>query len=245
MGARTLTAASSHRWLGAKPNDIDEPFTIGGWMRRNGGVGTGGTLVAIDTAAASARWQVTINSSLQANALASDGTTTGQSISTATLADLTWTHVGGVFASNASRTSYMDGVASTPDTTSVNVTADSLRVGARVSAGSEGVYFNGDLAHVAIWAAALSTAEMLMLAKGLSPLLIRPGALLRYFPMDDNSLDLYDVIGGYRLARNGTPSIANFKRAFTYPPTRFDRALPATFAGASTYLPRLGLLGVG
>lgn len=45
-------------------------------------------------------------------------------------------------------------------------------------------FFKGDIAHVAFWNAKLSDQEVAALAAGVSPLLIRPGALAEYYPLD-------------------------------------------------------------
>lgn len=44
-------------------------------------------------------------------------------------------------------------------------------------------YFTGDLAEIAVWNTALTGAEAAALAKGFSPLFVRPSALVAYWPL--------------------------------------------------------------
>jgi len=62
-----------------------------------------------------------------------------------------------------------------------NITYDSGR-SAVVGAFGGGSFFDGRIAEVGFWSVSLSDGEVLALAKGVSPLNIRYGALLAYFP---------------------------------------------------------------
>lgn len=44
-------------------------------------------------------------------------------------------------------------------------------------------YFDGRIAHVALWSVALSDAEILALGKGASPFLVRPKTMVGYWPL--------------------------------------------------------------
>ncbi|MHC4156685.1 MAG: LamG-like jellyroll fold domain-containing protein [Planctomycetota bacterium] len=62
-------------------------------------------------------------------------------------------------------------------------------------------YLSGLLAEMAVWNVPLSDAEAAALAKGFSPLLIRPGNLVAYWPLIRG---LNDRVGGYNLTASGT-----------------------------------------
>lgn len=100
----------------------------------------------------------------------------------------TWYSLVGVFASSTSRTVYLDGVAATTNTTSATPTGTTtFSVGGRAGV----LPFSGSLADVALWNVALSADDINALAAGVSPLLIRPDALVHYLPLlDSGTLDL-------------------------------------------------------
>lgn len=86
--------------------------------------------------------------------------------------------------------------------------ANALRIG--TNATDSGAGTRGDLAEVAIWSVALTAAEMLALAKGVSPLRVRPASLFMYIPIFGVADPEADLSGN---ARNGTvtgsPVLAN------------------------------------
>lgn len=118
-----------------------------------------------------------------------------------------WQHVVAVFASNTSRTVYLDGVAGAENTTSVaDVSVNRTTV--------SGIYFNtsvvqkfrGRIAHANIWDAALSDADVAILADGKPPNEMHPESLAAYWPLDGND---WDQFGKYNLRAYNTPGWAN------------------------------------
>ena len=67
-------------------------------------------------------------------------------------------------------------------------------------------YFSGLIAETAIWSAALTDAEVAALARGISPLRIRPESLVCYWPLVRTDQDL---VGGYDLTAYNTPTIGD------------------------------------
>ena len=95
-----------------------------------------------------------------------------------------WHHAAGVWASHSSRSVYLDGGSKATETTTcaagtVNVT--SLGRLSRLSVPA--TYFSGRLAHAALWNVALTDDEVLALASKVSPLRIRPAALVGFWPL--------------------------------------------------------------
>ena len=116
----------------------------------------------------------------------------------------TWTHAGGVFASLSSRTAYIDGVAGTEDTTALGAQYDWDVTSVGVTARSTLLnYMSGDISQVGIWDVVLTDEEMAILALGVSPLLVRPGSLIAYFPLGGNDSPEIDPVGGYDLTVTG------------------------------------------
>jgi hypothetical protein len=110
----------------------------------------------------------------------------------ATTINVGWNHYAAVGVSDLDRTVWLNGVSdgsngntNTPgslDNTIIGVFAD----------GNGGIEGNvgHQIAEFAIWNVALSTAELAALAKGFSPQLIRPSALVSYPPLVRNPVNL-------------------------------------------------------
>lgn len=151
----------------------------------------------------------------------------GGSVGTATTSTTgtinTWGHACGVYASNTSMTAYLNGGGAVEST--VNVTwplgsTPRTAIGRR-SIASPDLYFSGRLAEVAIWNVALDASEVAALAKGFSPLLIRPSALVAYWPLNRNSVNISTTSldrwkSRFDLTEVNTPVIADHTRVI-YP----------------------------
>lgn len=95
----------------------------------------------------------------------------------------TWFHAAGVFASATSRFVYLDGTQSTESTTNRAMpTVDRTSIGRKGGLTAE-EYLDGRAAEAGIWNVALTANEIASLAKGASPLMIRPNALVAYWPL--------------------------------------------------------------
>ena len=115
-----------------------------------------------------------------------------------------WDHAAGVFASTTSCVAYLNGVAATADTTAVTpVGINQVGLGV-LFRNTDADYLSGRLAEAAIWNAALDAAEVAALAKGISPLLIRPQSLIAYWPLLGNDSPELDRKNGFTLTATGT-----------------------------------------
>jgi hypothetical protein len=129
---------------------------------------------------------------------------TGSAVTAGALSAGGWAHCAAVFASTTSRTAYLNGVASTADTSSQATGAVSAtRVGSVA-----GIQFaDGDVAEAAIWNIALSTADLAVLALGVSPLCVRPDALVFYAPLLGVNSPEIELVGRRGLTVTGaTPA---------------------------------------
>jgi hypothetical protein len=121
-------------------------------------------------------------------AQAADSAGANASTTTALVQAGVWNHCLGVFASNTSRTAYLNAVAATTNTNSRTITtgATQLGIGASIynSLASVDNFFEGAIAHVAIWDEELSTREIVALSRGfVDPRTVRPNALRYYNPL--------------------------------------------------------------
>lgn len=131
-----------------------------------------------------------------------------------TLSAGVWTNVAAVFTSATSRTAYKSGVAGTIDTTSKDFTAGTInRTNALVYYFPPGGTpyanpFNGEVAEIAVYQAALTAAELLDYENGVRPIeRLRTGALRAYWKMNDGTGDetnYTNAPSAYTLVKAGT-----------------------------------------
>lgn len=147
---------------------------------------------------------------VQARTVNQFGNSTQGNVSGAISTD-TWTHFAGTFNSDSNRTAYKNGIAGTTNTSGSGIAANftlmsEIRIGRRLTA-----YANGDIAEVGFWNALLTSAEISSLAKGVSPLKIRPQNLILYAPLIRNLIDLK----GSTLTATGT-TISDHPSVYVY-----------------------------
>ena len=129
--------------------------------------------------------------------------------STAGLTANTWHHVLAEFSALGARAAELDGAnrgTGVGDRTPVSNFLTDTAIG-RLSTSSPSGYVSGRVAEAAIYAGVLTTADKEALAAGVSPLLIRPDILTRYWPMGSYGVinPLGDVVGGLSLTLNAGP----------------------------------------
>lgn len=106
-----------------------------------------------------------------------------------------WEHACGVWAANNLRSIYLNGGSKGTNTSGRSPTGlDSFDIGVRGDS-SPDAYVSGLIAEVGVWNVALTDAEASLLAKGLSPLLIRPNSLIAYYPLH-SLYDLTSIVNG-------------------------------------------------
>jgi hypothetical protein len=140
------------------------------------------------------------------------GTATGSADTTTGFTANTWTHACGVFSSATSRTVYVNGGSPGTNTTNSSGTGENrLFQGVTRAASAFSNYFSGSLAEVGVWNAALTADEVLSLARGMSPSLIRPQNLTIYAPL---VRDLIDRKSGLTITNNGGATVSNHTRIY-------------------------------
>lgn len=190
------------------------PLTMACWFRPDDATSTQ-ILMSISTQAGTGRLQLVnagaVGAKIQAGAV---GNITGDSTATTIGSGYSagvWSHACGVFASAASRTAYLNG--GNAASSSVNVgtmSPDRTNIAARWVSGAISLPYAGMLAEVAIWAAALTAAEVYSQWKGVSPLKVRPQSLVLYCPLIRGPLDLR----GNGLTAGGSPAVAAHPRIY-------------------------------
>ena len=235
--ARLFTGASSEiarNTTGAPVTAV--PLTIAGWVRAASNAAAEQCLCEVkdkDTTNSTGErqgWRVALDAServIARTSTAASGTpSTGGAVTVGV-----WAHAGGVFAADNSRIAYLNGTAATENTTSYTPAGpDSVALGASTYSGTSiAAPFDGDLAEWGIWNVALTANEMASLAKGISPLLIRPANLVFYAPLMGTNSPEIDVVGLYNLTLTGTSKSAH-PRIFR--PTAKILTFPSASAGS-------------
>lgn len=209
--ARSFTAASSQYLELTSAVVTSTPLTMACWAKP-ADTSAARNLMSIGVSGGTARWQLVYNNGGAAVCTAIDSGGSGSNAVAGTAASGSWNHYCGVWSSDSVRTAYYNGTAGTPTAVSSVVSGvNRTIIGARINAGSYGLYFNGDMAECAIWNVALSANEIASLAAGFSPRLIRPSALVFYAPLINS---LQELRGGTNLTNVNSTTAADHPRVY-------------------------------
>jgi len=147
--------------------------------------------------------------------------------STTTVTAGKWHHGCLVEYSNDSRAIFLDGGGKATDASVRNPTGiDNLTIGAR--AVGNGIFneFLGEIAEVAVYQAALTDEEVMLLARGISPLSVRGRALTYYVPLVGT--DLSDCMARLVMSqRAGIPAVVAHPPLYRPAVRRFRVGTPA------------------
>ena len=191
------------------------PLTLAAWFYPDNATATFALMSVTDNAEAnSSRFGITVNGAVAGDPIqgfAQTNAATGLANSTSGFSANAWNHACATFSSATSRAIFLNGGNSATDATLVTPTVDRIRIGARFSLGSAGLFFDGLIAEVGIWNAALSAAEIASLAKGMTCDKIRPQSLVFYAPL---VRDLIDVKGGRAITNNNAATVATHPRVY-------------------------------
>lgn len=229
--ARTFVAASSQWLIGTTPATNVLPITMSCWLKPTS-FATAQSFFGVDTAGAVPWLRLGAEANASCYCQHYDGTNQGDSIAAATLSLNTWAHLAGIFLTTSSRTSYLNGVVSPVNTVSVaGVTATRAVVGQIINL----VPANAVIAECAMWNIALSAADMLQLAAGVSPLHVRPDALIYFAPLYGLGTPEPEFVGRRSLTVTGATAALH---PTIYAPSSFDVAsLPAFVPPAGSSQP--------
>lgn len=145
---------------------------------------------------------------------------TGYAYSSTTFSTNTWHHAAAVFGGSSSRVAYLDGNGGSENTTSrTPANLDRSAIGCLYRS-SIGNYMSGRIAEVGIWSAELTADEIVSLAAGYAPPLVRPDKLQAYIPLRRElfSSDKYPIYNNepfgspLSFSENGSPVTAAHPR---------------------------------
>ena len=98
-----------------------------------------------------------------------------------------WYHACGTYTSTATRSAYTDGAGKVTNATAAGALSGLNETGVACNTVDLTATFDGRMAEIGIWSAVLDDSEILALAKGISPPLIRPQSLAAYWPLFGNA----------------------------------------------------------
>jgi hypothetical protein len=153
---------------------------------------------------------------------ASADSTTGYSVNT-------WHHACGIFVGSAERYAYIDGGSKGSSTGSRAPSGvNHHRIGASHDGSTSKA--SGRICEVGIWNVALTDAEVAALARGISPLRIRPANLVRYYPVRGTESPEPCVRSGNSVSLTGSPAVADHApvQALFWAPAFVPPSVPTT-----------------
>lgn len=118
-------------------------------------------------------------------------------VTSATASTGAWQSAGGVWAASNSKALYLNGANKTTNTSASNVVFTDLNrtgIGANVL-GPATEFFDGRMAHAAVWAAALTDDDMAMLHAGLHPTRVKSASLIAYWALSGKDSPEIDIVG--------------------------------------------------
>lgn len=164
-------------------------------------------------------------------------TTTGYSANT-------WHHACGVFTSATSRAAFIDGGSKGTDATSRAFPTIANTRFASIDASTTQT-MAGRIAEAAIWNVALTDDEVAALAKGICPLLVRPSAIVAYWPLYGAASPEPELVGKQEMTLVNSPAQGEHPRILR-PKLVLHPYIPAGRSGsASPGIPKLGISAAG
>ena len=139
--------------------------------------------------------------------------------STVTRSTGVWFNVVGVYASETLASIYIDGgdkQSATNTLAAPTYSSNQLNIG-RSGGSSPTYYCNAYIAECGMWNVALTDAEVAILAKGYSPLMVRPQSLVAYWPLIGRTSPEIDLVSSYNMTLVNAPTAAAHQRII-YPP---------------------------
>ena len=208
------------------------PLTLACWAQFSGGTTAPHTLVFVGDASATDQYFTleakgdVVGDPIRAQARSGGGA--AADTSTAFVNDIQH-HCCAVFTSSISRACFIDGGSKGTDTTSSTPTGvDRMAIG-RAMDSSASDTISGRIAEVGIWNAALTDAEVAILALGFSPPFVRPQSLIGYWPLIGRTSPEIDLVGGNDMAVTGATAFAH--PGIIYPTPSRAIFVPAVVSG--------------
>jgi hypothetical protein len=205
------TADGTTQYLSFDQPVTEVPLTFAAWFYPT--ANANGNLVYVGLASTPDRIQLSMRNDRFIQCYTQSGGLFPAAVSSSQAPLNNWSHACGVVASNASRRIYLNGGSSTINTVSLPAQGsfNSAQIFARTASSSVGTFFQGSIAEVGIWSAALTAAEIASLAKGMTCDKVRPQSLVFYAPL---VRDLIDQKGGLAITNNNGATVSTHPKIY-------------------------------
>jgi hypothetical protein len=230
--ARSFVSASSQYLSVSNAIVTAYPFSMACWFYVLNVTAICTLMSIADTAGANDWWRISCQGTVAGDpiqfASRAAGSPLNSSTSTSYVANQ-WQHACAVCAAANDRVVFLDGGGKGTGTgTNTPTGLDTFGVGARIEV-TPGDFMSGRIAWATIWNVALTDAQVLQLAQGMHPLLMRRQSIVGCWPLGMGSPDV-DVSGGvHNLTLVNTPTIGDNPRLG--PGFAFDASLPYAVSG--------------
>lgn len=128
-----------------------------------------------------------------------------------------WQHVAAAYDGGTTKKLWVGGsseaVTDNSGDTALVTNNETLDLGRRQAGTPANEWYDGRMAEVGLWSAVLTDAEVASLAKGVSPLQVRPGSLVAYWPLYGRGSTEPEYVNGLGLTVDG-PVAAEHPRAY-------------------------------
>ncbi len=228
--ARLLNGSSDQLVNATTPGATTPPLTLAAWFKPD--IATARmSVIGLDNTGSSNSWfHLELQGDQVGDPLAarqSGDIGDNAALSTTGFSTAAWQHGCAVFASNASRAVYLNGAnkgTNTGNSGSGGAAPNQTSIGKLQGSFGSFQRFDGAIAELAVWNAALTDEEAAALAKGVSPLLIRPASLVFYAPLLAGASPEQDLRGRRELTVTGAtaadhPPVLRPPRAWAWKPS--------------------------
>lgn len=224
----------------------DYPLALHAWVKADS-TAVSGIVASITNAAGTMRHSIAASGAaagdpVQAICTNSGGTSAVASSSTG-YSTGTWFCITASLDASNSRTVWLNGSSSGTNTSNIAAsTVDRLTIGARHNSGAPQAFFDGQIAHVAVWSIGLASAQALAMARGTHPLRVRTTSIVAYysilgFDSPENSFSPF-LQNSFPLTLTGTTAATGGPPVEPYR-SRFWRAYPEAVVVASSSVGRI------
>lgn len=232
--ARSFASASSQYLEKTGLSFSSPPYTIACWFKVT--TFNTGVMVSLDGATGNWIFELYATSGSKLGFYAEpNGPGAVNLVGGTTLSSGTWYHAAAVTTAGDHQF-WLNGSSEGTSTLPANITgATQVHVSANRYSGAIGSYLNGQVCEVGVWNARLTTAEVASLARGFTPLEIRPALLVAYYPLGGHhgQFDLDRWKNKHDLTPSGSPTWADHPRVI-YPDVSFA-PIKATVASSTKY----------
>jgi hypothetical protein len=223
--ARSFVASSSQYLLRGELVRDSYPLTLACWFRSTNADAWQSLISLSDSSSGNHYINLEIRGDLvdQVRIIVRDAAGYEYANSTSGYSANTWHHACGVAASSTDRRAFIDGGSkgTNSDAKSFPSYVSRTGIGALVRS-IISACMDGHIAEAAVWGAALTDAEVAILAEGYSPPFVRRQSLIAYWPLI-RDVDI-DIAGGYHLTGYNSPGIAPHPRVIYPAPQAVMRA---------------------